>query len=98
MGRAGGLAAGSAGAVAAHGAECLGRYAGPRFSGSRLRWSAVERTGRRVTDIGCICPLALVPGAPVAWVVAFVLLALLSEFCGVVAVLIGPAAVTTVPG
>ncbi len=49
----------------------------------------LNEMGDVLADIGLYLPLALVPGAPVAWVVTFVLLALLSEFSGVVAVLIG---------
>ena len=49
----------------------------------------LNEMGDILADIGLYLPLALVPGAPIAWVVTFVLLALLSEFSGVVAVLIG---------
>ncbi len=49
----------------------------------------LNELGDVLADTGLYLPLALVPGAPVALVVVFVLLALLSEFSGVVAVLIG---------
>ncbi|MGB5063754.1 MAG: CDP-alcohol phosphatidyltransferase family protein [Candidatus Competibacter sp.] len=49
----------------------------------------LNELGDVLADIALYLPLALVPGAPVALVVVFVLLALLSEFSGVVAVLIG---------
>ncbi|MDG4554958.1 MAG: CDP-alcohol phosphatidyltransferase family protein [Candidatus Competibacter sp.] len=49
----------------------------------------LNELGDVLADIGLYLPLALVPGAPAALVVAFVLLALLSEFSGVLAVQIG---------
>ena len=59
------------------------------FQQSTPLGAILNELGDVLADIGLYLPLALVPGAPAAWVVAFVLLALLSEFSGVLAVLIG---------
>jgi hypothetical protein len=89
-GRAGDLVAVAASAVTPNGFERLGRDAGPRISRADPAGRAPERTGRRSWPTpGLYLPLLLLPGVSAAAVVALVLLALLSEFCGVLGVQIG---------
>jgi phosphatidate cytidylyltransferase len=85
---AGDLVAVAAGAVPAHGLERAGRDAGPRILGADAAGRGVERIGRRV---GRCRISALGAGSRRAGRMgrSLVLLALLSEFCGVVAVQIG---------
>ena len=59
------------------------------FWGPTPLGAILNELGDVLADAAMVLPLVLVPGVPVALVVALVLLALLSEFCGVVAVQIG---------
>ena len=59
------------------------------FWGPTPLGAILNELGDVLADAAMVLPLALIAGVPVAPVVALVLLALLSEFCGVVAVQIG---------
>ena len=59
------------------------------FQGPTPLGAILNEVGDVLADAGLYLPLALVPGVSVAAVTALVLLALLSEFCGVLAVMIG---------
>lgn len=59
------------------------------FWGPTPLGAVLNELGDVLADAAMVLPLVLVPGVPAALVVSLVLLALLSEFCGVVAVLIG---------
>lgn len=59
------------------------------FWGPTPLGAVLNELGDVLADAAMVLPLALIPGVPMAPVVSLVLLALLSEFCGVVAVQIG---------
>jgi CDP-diacylglycerol--glycerol-3-phosphate 3-phosphatidyltransferase len=59
------------------------------FQGPTLLGALLNEIGDVVADTALYLPLALIPGVSPMAVMALVLLALLSEFCGVLAVMIG---------
>ena len=59
------------------------------FQRSTPLGAILNELGDVLADAALVLPLALIPGIPAVLVVTLVLLALLSEFCGVVAVQIG---------
>ena len=59
------------------------------FWGPTLLGAVLNELGDVLADAAMVLPLVLVPGVPAPWIVSLTLLALLSEFCGVVAVQIG---------
>ena len=59
------------------------------FWGPTPLGAILNELGDVLADAAMVLPLVLIPGVPMAPVVSLVLLALLSEFCGVVAVQIG---------
>ncbi len=59
------------------------------FWGPTPLGAVLNELGDVLADAAMVLPLVLVPGVPAPWIVSLTLLALLSEFCGVVAVQIG---------
>ena len=59
------------------------------FWGPTPLGAVLNELGDVLADAAMVLPLALIAGVPAPWIVSLALLALLSEFCGVVAVQIG---------